>query len=361
MEPVRAKLLKLSEGTSCSHAYRKALVKLLQQHVPFDAACCTTVDPETLLSTGAVTDKEVELIHDRLFEYDYVRTDYIPYHQLVKSDDSTATLSGATEGRLTSSARYRNVLSPAGFSDELRAALIYKGVCWGYLTLFRRFGQPFFSEEERAFIASLVPIIALRLRRSSFAMPAEVKAEPDMEPGILVLDERLGTLSANETAYRWLSRLREWEGIDGATLPRPVRTACFRALSTWSAASLPAQSPAKSCVHLPGYPYLTIRASQLHGPADGPRLAVSFEPAGPADTLRLMAEACELSEREKQILDALIRGMSTKELALSLHISAYTVQDHIKSIFVKTGVSSRRDLVWRLFSRFGVVSRLEDL
>ncbi|KEQ23144.1 helix-turn-helix domain-containing protein [Paenibacillus tyrfis] len=68
-----------------------------------------------------------------------------------------------------------------------------------------------------------------------------------------------------------------------------------------------------------------------------------------------MVEACELSEREKQILDALIRGMSTKELALSLHISAYTVQDHIKSIFVKTGVSSRRDLVWRLFSRFGVV------
>ncbi|KEQ21828.1 helix-turn-helix domain-containing protein, partial [Paenibacillus tyrfis] len=99
----------------------------------------------------------------------------------------------------------------------------------------------------------------------------------------------------------------------------------------------------------------TIRASQLHGPADGPRLAVSFEPAGPADTLRRMVEACELSEREKQILDALIRGMSTKELALSLHISAYTVQDHIKSIFVKTGVSSRRDLVWRLFSRFGVV------
>ncbi|KEQ21821.1 hypothetical protein ET33_30775, partial [Paenibacillus tyrfis] len=73
LEPVRAKLLKLSEGKSCSHAYRRALVKLLRQHVPFDAACCTTVDPETLLSTGAVTDEEVELIHDSLFEYDYVR------------------------------------------------------------------------------------------------------------------------------------------------------------------------------------------------------------------------------------------------------------------------------------------------
>ncbi|WP_368072465.1 response regulator transcription factor [Paenibacillus sp. KS1] len=68
-----------------------------------------------------------------------------------------------------------------------------------------------------------------------------------------------------------------------------------------------------------------------------------------------MSEAYELSEREKQILNAIVRGMSTKELALSLHISAYTVQDHIKAIFAKTGTSSRRDLVWRLFSQFGIV------
>ncbi|BAU29008.1 LuxR family transcriptional regulator [Aneurinibacillus soli] len=350
METVRTTLLKLSKGKGCSYTYRRTLVKLLRQAVPFDAACCTTVDPESLLSTGALTDEEVESIHDSLFEYDYFREDYIPYHQLVKAVDPTATLSGATEGQLTRSARYRNVLSPAGFSDELRAALMYKGVCWGYLTLFRRFGRPLFTEEERVFIASLVPVIALRLRRSSFAIPAEIEAESEVELGILVLDERLGTLSANEVADRWLSRLRKWERIGGAVLPRPVRTACFRALSVSTTTS-----PAKSCVHLPGYPYLTIRASKLHGLEHAPRLAVSFETAGPADTLRLLAEACELSEREKQILDALIKGMSTKELALSLHISAYTVQDHIKSIFVKTGVTSRRELVWRLFSRFGVV------
>ncbi|NEW08646.1 helix-turn-helix transcriptional regulator [Paenibacillus sp. SYP-B3998] len=351
MEPVKAELLRLSESTDCSYVYRRALVKLLRQVVPFDAACCTTVDPETLLSTGSVTDEDVEIIHDRLFEYDYLRTDYIPYRELVQAVDSTATLSGATEGELTRSARYRNVLSPAGFSDELRAALNYKGVCWGYLTLFRRVGHPSFSEEERVFISSLAPAIALRLRESGFAAPAEIELEPELEPGILVLGESLVTLSTNAIADRWLSRLREREGIDDTVLPRPVRTACFRALS-----ALPdAPSSAKTCVRIPGYRYLTIRASKLYGLEDSPRLGVTFEPAGSADTLRLMAETCGLSEREKQILDALVRGMSTKELALSFHISAYTVQDHLKSIFVKTKVSSRRELVWRLFSRLGVV------
>lgn len=215
-----------------------------------------------------------------------LRADYIPYHQLVKAVDPTASLSAATEGKLTRSARFRNVLSPAGFTDELRAALMYKGACWGYLTLYRRFGQPLFTEEERVFLSSLVPVIALRLRQSSFAMPEKVETEPETEIGILVLDERLRILSINGTAERWLARLREWENIE-------------------------------------------------------------------RDTLRFMAEACELSAREKQILHALIKGMSTKALAQSLHISAYTVQDHIKSIFLKTGVTSRGELIWRLFSSFG--------
>lgn len=83
-------------------------------------------------------------------------------------------------------------------------------------------------------------------------------------------------------------------------------------------------------------------------------LAVLFGPAKPADMLPLIAEAYGLSVREKQILDQIVRGASTKELARTLHISAYTVQDHLKSIFVKTGVSSRRELIWQLFTRFGV-------
>jgi DNA-binding NarL/FixJ family response regulator len=57
-----------------------------------------------------------------------------------------------------------------------------------------------------------------------------------------------------------------------------------------------------------------------------------------------------LTEREIEIVIMLARGFATKEIAAELSLSAYTVRDHVKSIFDKTGVNSRGELVARLFS-----------
>ncbi|MEU7858355.1 LuxR C-terminal-related transcriptional regulator [Nonomuraea sp. NPDC049141] len=48
--------------------------------------------------------------------------------------------------------------------------------------------------------------------------------------------------------------------------------------------------------------------------------------------------------------------MSTKQIAGRLHVSSYTVQDHLKSIFAKSGTGSRGDLVARLFLDHHAVS-----
>ncbi|MMZ64498.1 HTH-type transcriptional regulator MalT [compost metagenome] len=72
----------------------------------------------------------------------------------------------------------------------------------------------------------------------------------------------------------------------------------------------------------------------------------------PQELLPLLAERHGLTTRERELLGFVLRSYSSKDIAAAMHISAYTVQDHLKSIFSKTGVSSRRELIWHFVSRF---------
>jgi DNA-binding CsgD family transcriptional regulator len=72
-------------------------------------------------------------------------------------------------------------------------------------------------------------------------------------------------------------------------------------------------------------------------------VAVIIEEPSPAELVLMMAYG--LTKQEQSLTALVCRGLATKEIAARLHITPNTVQDHLKSIFDKAGVSSRRELV----------------
>lgn len=55
----------------------------------------------------------------------------------------------------------------------------------------------------------------------------------------------------------------------------------------------------------------------------------------------------QLSSREAEVFQYLIRGLSAQQVALELQISPHTARNHMKSIFRKLEVSSQLDLIAR--------------
>ena len=77
--------------------------------------------------------------------------------------------------------------------------------------------------------------------------------------------------------------------------------------------------------------------------------AVTLEPAAVPELAPLVVHAYGLTERERLVTELVAQGLSTAAIARRLHLSPFTVQDHLKAIFDKLGVSSRGELVATLF------------
>ncbi len=107
--------------------------------------------------------------------------------------------------------------------------------------------------------------------------------------------------------------------------------------------------PPAARVHLTGGVWLTLRAARIgeETPVEQRDIAVTIELTSSADRLALFSRACGLSARETELLGHLVAGSDTRETAEAMFLSQHTVQDHLKSIFAKTGARSRRTLLAR--------------
>ncbi len=65
--------------------------------------------------------------------------------------------------------------------------------------------------------------------------------------------------------------------------------------------------------------------------------------------------AIELTERQKEVLDLLARGLSNVEIGKQMHLSDRTIEKHVSSLLRKTETNNRAELV-----RFAVENNLLD-
>ena len=163
---------------------------------------------------------------------------------------------------------------------------------------------------------------------------------------MVLLADDLSTVAITDEAADLLSQI-DPNRRTTSRLPVAVYTvaAALRAIEYGTAA--PHAQPSARVRTASGR-WLRVHASRLHGSPGDARITVIVEPLDARLTAPLLLVAHGLTPREAQVATLVLRGQPTSSIADALHISRHTVQDHLKVVFDKMGVHSRRDLVGRL-------------
>lgn len=313
---------------------------LLAEAVPhFEAACFFTVDPSSLLTTSHFQEGLPEIPGEWLGR-EYAEGDYNSMREVLQSSRGVGTLHEATGGRPELSRKFHEEMQPFGCDQELLFALrTPDGEAWGLVGLYRETGRPEFSSQDIDLVRRVAPGLAVGARHALLLGQAQ---EPDLPqaPGLVVLDERLTVESATPTASAWLADL-------GGTIGTPPASVLVVAGQVLGHSG----GPAESRVRAGDGRWIVLHGSRL-AHRDGRRHAsVIIEAAQPIHLTSLLMRAYGLTSREQKVTRLVLRGESTKTIARELAIAAGTVQAHLRNIFEKTGVRSRRELVAVAFQR----------
>ena len=174
----------------------------------------------------------------------------------------------------------------------------------------------------------------------------------DAGPATLILRNDLTLESATAHASQWLDAFAADRGT-GFELPAAIVAVARRASAV--AADASSEAPAAARVRLVSGRWLVLHAAVLTAAErEAQRIAVTLAPAGPIEMTPLRLELYGLSSREREVARLLVRGLSNEEIARALHITRYTVKDHVKAIYAKLGVTTRHELTAKLFAEHHV-------
>jgi DNA-binding CsgD family transcriptional regulator len=319
---------------------RTGLDQVLRASVAYDVASIATVDPATMLWTSCFVsglppggEAEREKV---IYSLEFAGDDLNGYAELAGSGVLVGRLYQATGGDLTRAKRWEPLLSRFDASDEMRVILVSRDMAWGTLTLYRRAPNPPFTDRDETVIRSALTAMADVLRLAMLRAAIEAPSGIDRPPGMVVVSPAGEITTMSDAAWAWLQAVDDRDRI-----PSALRSVAAKAAGGDGLAS--AAFPA------PEGQWVVLHASPLAGQDAG--VGIIIEGARPVTLSQVIAGAYGLTSREREITSLAAQGRNTKQIALALEISPFTVQDHLKAVFGKVGVQSRAELVATLYVR----------
>ncbi|MEV7597328.1 LuxR C-terminal-related transcriptional regulator [Kitasatospora sp. NPDC089797] len=316
----------------------RELHTLLLEPLGYDGGCWHGTDPVTGFPTSTVADGLDPAHFEQAVQLELSGEDSTAFSAIRALGRRVETVDRATDGRPELSIRYRELLHPCGYGDELRINFDLGGGCWGSAAFMRESGRGRYEPAGLRLAERLTAPIGTALRRARLdtlrRTGPDRTAEPVQAPAVVILDARGRLRSADAGARELIRRMAE-----PVAHPSGVPTGF---LTVARQAARDAGAPdVRVCT--PDGQWLAVHAAPLDGGTG--EVAVIASPASPLQRLPLAILAHGLSPREQQVALHAVRGTSTKDIAALLHLTVPTVQQHVTAILDKTGVRTRRELV----------------
>ena len=318
---------------------RSQVLDVIQRYVSFDAYAFLLTDPATTVGCSPLAEVPNLATLPHLIRLKYL-TSVNRWTGLPRS--GCATLQQATGGRPEQSQLWREHLADLGILDVASAVFTDRFGWWGFLDLWRR--ESCFTDDEVAALAGARPKITSRLRyvqAAGFTSAGNVPRQRG--PGALVLSPALTVRVQTPQTQDWLAAL-----VPPLSGRGPVPASAYNVAAQLLAIEAGVDShPAQTRVHLGVGTWLTLRADRVAGnqPVEDRDIVVTMEESSPAERRDIFSRSHGLTGREDVLLRNLANGVDTRTVARLMSISEHTVQDHLKSVFIKTSTSSRRELL----------------
>lgn len=341
-EPIE-RIERLCQEPLAERPLRVVLLDELRRSVDFDWYAWLVTDPETEVGSSPLA--EAPSLDDlpRLIRFKYLTH----LNRWTSLEAPAVTLHRASAGALERSLLWREGLSGYGVVDV--ASLVFRDAygCWGWLDLWRSGSKKPFSEGDVRFLGDIAGAITAAVRRAQARTFDELTPLPTRTgPVMMILSPEIEIKAQTADTEEYLQALMPSDGHR-----RPVPAGAFHVAAQLLALETGIDDhPASARVHLHGGVWLTLRAARVDsdGLSKERDIAVSIEQSSLPERRSLFSLSHALSPRETELLTHLAQGEDTRSIAKALYLSEHTVQDHLKSIFAKTGARNRRTLLTRV-------------